>query len=113
MKDEIQKEFENLSQANLELSSKCDALESAKTVTQNHLKQVNIRKQELENQCQQLLATNQIIDGRCKELKKAKEETLAKVKEFDEQRDKLKTKCDLASKEKCESRGCTGGNSDG
>lgn len=100
VRDEIQKEFENISQANMLLSSKCDALESAKQLMQNQLMQTNVRKEELEGQCQQLLATNQIIDGRSKELKRAKEEMAVKVKEANGQREKLQSKYDLNSKEK-------------
>ncbi|CAB3978145.1 Hypothetical predicted protein, partial [Paramuricea clavata] len=100
VKGEIQKEFENLSQANLELSSKCDTLENAKQLMQNQLTQTNIRRQELESQCQQLVATNQIIDTRSKELKKRKVETAAKVKEIDRQREQLQAQCDLVGKEK-------------
>ena len=101
VKGEIQKEFENLSQANLELSSKCDVLENAKQLMQNQLSQTNVRRQELESQCQQLVATNQIIGTRSKELKQRKVETAAKVKEIDRQREQLQAQCDLVGKEKC------------
>ncbi|XP_046841175.1 ERC protein 2-like [Xenia sp. Carnegie-2017] len=42
VKSEIQKEFEIMSQTNIELSSRCDALESAKESLQDQLKQANI-----------------------------------------------------------------------
>ena len=93
VKGEIQKEFENLTQMNLELSSKCDALESEIQLTQNQLKQTNLRKQELESQCQQLVAANQIIDVKCKELKRTKDEIQTKVTELNDQ-------CDLVNNEK-------------
>ena len=102
VKGEIQKEFESLSQANLELSSKCDALESSKQLLQSQLKQTTFRRQELENQCQKLMAANDIVDARSKELKRKKEETVAKMTEISEQREKLEAKCDLIAKQKGE-----------
>ena len=100
MRGDIQKEFENLSQANLEISSKCDALQNAKQLMQNQLMEANIQKQELESQYQQLVATNEIIDARSKELKRRKEEAAVKVTEIDGQREKLQARCDLVTKEK-------------
>jgi chromosome segregation ATPase len=100
VKGEIQKEFESLSQANLELSGKCDALEASKQLMQNQLKQATIRRQELESQCQQLMAANDIVDARSKELKRKKEETVAKMTEINGQREKLLAKCDLITKQK-------------
>lgn len=104
VKAEIQKEFERLSAANTELSSKCDALENAKRLVEYQLKQTSSQKQELETQCQQLVATNQIIDARSHEIKKIKNETGQKLKELKEEQKKLESRCDKLSKEKGETQ---------